>query len=182
MRKLALALAVLLVPSLLVPASLARASSATSGASASDFPSSEWRTARITWTNPAAHTPRIVDLRFAQHRRFDRVVIDVTGKLPGGRTAYRRHFEYDASGEPVPIRAGLELVLKPAFTIDSDGIDVYDGPRRARPGFPTLKAVALTGSFEGVVSFAFGLSPRRAPYRVFVLHQPQRIVVDFKHS
>lgn len=182
MRKLALAIAVLLVPGLLAPASLASATATASGVVAPGFPSSVWRTAGVTWTNPAAHTPRIVDLRFAQHRRFDRVVIDVTGKLPGGRTAYRRHFQYDASGEPVPIRAGLELVLKPAFTTDSNGIDVYDGPQLARPGFRTLKAVALTGSFEGVVSFAFGLSPRRAPYRVFVLHQPQRIVVDFKHA
>ena len=51
-----------------------------------------------------------------------------------------------------------------------------------RPGFPTLKAIALTGSFEGVVSFGFGLSPRRSPYRMFVLHQPQRLVIDFKHT
>lgn len=141
----------------------------------------DWRTTGTSWTNPQAKMPQITDLRYARHGNFDRVVVDVTGKIPGGRTGYHRRFYYDGSGERVPIRGGLQLTLLPAYTYDADGNNVYDGPSLVRPGFPALKAIALTGSFEGQVSFAFGLSPMRAPYRVFLLHSPQRVVIDFKH-
>ncbi len=40
----------------------------------------------------------------------------------------------------------------------------------------------MTGDFEGQVTFAFGLRPRLTPYRIFRLHEPQRLVIDFKHS
>jgi len=142
----------------------------------------DWRTTGTHWTNAKAKQPQVTDLRYATHQNFDRVVIDIRGRIPGGRTSYHRRFFYDGSGKPVPIRAGLLVVLRPAYTYDADGNNVYDGPDLVRPGFPTLKAIALTGSFEGQVSFAFGLSPRRAPHRVFMLHNPQRLVIDFKHN
>lgn len=141
-----------------------------------------WETTPTTWTNPAARHPLVVDLHYAQHARFDRVVIRIRGRIPGYLATYHRHFAYDASGLPVPIRGGLELVLRPAYAHDEAGADVYRGPTLARPGFPTLKAVAMTGDFEGQVTFAFGLRPERAPYRIFRLHHPQRLVVDFRHT
>lgn len=141
-----------------------------------------WRTTAIAWENPQARAPQVVDLRFARHARFDRVVIDVRGRLPGYRTGYTARHTYDGSGAPVRIRGGLWVSLSPAYAHDSSGRSVYDGPRLARPGFPALKAIAFTGDYEGHVSFAFGLDPRRTPYRIFRLHDPQRIVIDFKHT
>ncbi|HQR27025.1 MAG TPA: hypothetical protein PLP61_08310 [Nocardioides sp.] len=142
-----------------------------------------WLTRGTAWAgSPEARFPQILDLRYAEHKRFDRVVIDVKGRLPGGRTHYRREFRYDPSDLKVPIRGGLEVVLRPAYVTDAQGHEVYEGPTLVRPGLPALKAVALTGTFEGQVNFAFGLAPRRTPYRVFLLHDPQRIVVDFKHT
>jgi len=123
-----------------------------------------------------------VDLRYAQHPRFDRVVIRVHGRIPGYRATFHRRFFYDASGLPVPIRGGLQVVLMPGYAHDRAGNDVYQGPKLARPRFSALKAIAMTGDFEGQVSFAFGLRPRRTPYRIFHLHDPQRLVIDFKHS
>jgi hypothetical protein len=140
-----------------------------------------WETTATTRTNPAAVQPRVVDLRYAQHSDFDRVVIRIHGRIPGYRASYRRAFSYDASGKPVPIRGGLELVLIPAYAHNRAGDNVYRGPRLSRPHFRALKAVAMTGDFEGQVSFAFGLRPRHAPYRIFWLHNPQRLVIDFKH-
>jgi hypothetical protein len=169
MKKLAFLLVAGLLTTLVGPA-----------ASAAVLP--DWRTTASTWTNPKAHAPRITNLRYATHERFDRVVIEVTGLIPGGRASYHRHFTYDGSGKRVPIRGGLQVALSPAYAHDDDGHNVYDGPRLARPGFPALKALAFTGDLEGVVSFAFGLSPRRTPYRIFRLHQPQRLVIDFKHT
>ncbi len=145
-----------------------------------------WLTSRVSWTNPnldALAQPRVVDLRYSHHQRFDRVVIEVRGKIPGGRTFSARRFTYDGSGEPVPIggRSGLAVVLFPARAHNDQGDNLYTGPEIARPHFQTLKAIAFTGDFEGYVSFAFALT-HRAPYRIFTLAAPHRIVVDFYHK
>jgi len=140
-----------------------------------------WTTENSSWENPRAHMPMVTDLRYATHPNFDRVVIDIDGRIPGWKATYHHRFFYDGSGAPVPIRGGLQVVLFPARAHDNAGHDVYDGPNLVRPGFPTLKAIAMTGDFEGYVTFAFGLDPQRSPYRIFKLHDPQRIVIDFKH-
>jgi hypothetical protein len=72
-------------------------------------------------------------------------------------------------------------VLMPAYAHDDNGNNLYDGPKIARPRFDTLKALAFTGDFEGTVSFGFALT-HRAQYRVFRLHDPQRLVIDFRHA
>jgi hypothetical protein len=146
---------------------------------------SVWLTSNATWTNPdapASAMPEVVNLRYAQHPQFDRVVIRIRGALPGGRAHYQREFSYDASGLPVPIRSssGLQLTLSPAYGHDQAGHNVYAGPRLARPRLQTLRALAYTGDFEGHVTFAFALS-HRAAYRVFTLESPYRIVIDFRH-
>lgn len=140
-----------------------------------------WETTATSWTNPDARQPKVVNLRYAQHPRFDRVVIDIKGRIPGYRATYHRRFYYDGSGERVPIRGGLQVVLMPAYAHNNAGESVYRGPKLVRPGFPALKAIAMTGDFEGHVTFAFGLEPRRTPYRIFRLHDPQRLVIDFRH-
>jgi hypothetical protein len=142
-----------------------------------------WLDAATTWTNPAARSPKVVDLRFAAHQRFDRVVIDIVGAIPGGRAHYARRFHRDGSGDLVPIRgrSGIALALRPAVAHDAQGHGVYDGPRIARPHLETLKALAFTGDFEGTVSFGFALT-HRASYRIFFLHDPQRLVIDFRHA
>lgn len=140
----------------------------------------DWRTTGTSWTNPTAVAPKVTNIRFARHAGFDRVVIDISGRLPGYRTGYTRVHRYDGSGAIVPIRGGLGISLNPAYAHTDAGRSTYVGPRIARPGFPALKAVAFTGDYEGYVSFAFGLS-YHAPYKIFRLYSPQRIVIDFKH-
>lgn len=143
---------------------------------------SAWQTADSSWQNPYGGAPRILDLRFATHPRFDRVVIDVQGRIPSWQTRYGRTFHYEGSGDRVPIRgrSGLHLALVPAVAHDQAGRSTYDGPRIARPGFRTLKAIALTGDFEAHVGFALALR-HRAAYRIFWLHDPQRLVIDVRH-
>jgi hypothetical protein len=142
----------------------------------------DWRETATSWSHPAALNPKVTGLRYAAHPRFDRVVIDISGRIPSGRAEYRRHFTYDGSGDEVPIlgRSGLQVTLSPAAAHDDAGHDLYTGPRLARPRFRTLKALALTGDFEGQVTFAFALT-HRAPYRVFELSSPRRLVIDFQH-
>lgn len=140
-----------------------------------------WLTSGTSWTNPKARQPLVVDLRYARHANFDRVVIDIEGRLPGYTTRYVKVHRYDGSGEAVPIRAGLDIVLFPAYAHFPSGRSCYDGPDLVRPRFPALKAIAMTGDFEGYVTFAFGLDGRN-PYRIKRLHDPQRIVIDFRHA
>jgi pimeloyl-ACP methyl ester carboxylesterase len=142
----------------------------------------DWLETGTTWQGPpGSGGVKVVGLRFAAHRTFDRVVIDLRGPLPDYRTGYARRFSYDGSGRPVPIlgRSGLWIGLT-ADGHDSAGNNLYTGPRVARPRFETLKALALGGDWEGQVTFVFALR-HRAPYRVFHLADPSRMVIDFRH-
>lgn len=140
-----------------------------------------WRTTNSSFESQYAGTRLILDLRYATHPNFDRVVIDLKGRIPSWRATYESRFYRDGSGFRVPIRGGLQIVLIDSAAHDRQGHPVYDGPRLVRPDFEALKAIAFTGDYEGYVTFAFGLDPQRTPYRIFVLHDPQRLVIDFKH-
>jgi len=141
----------------------------------------QWRRSETSWQNPRAARPEVVDLRYARHDGFDRVVIDIEGRRPGFRTIFPARLTYDGSGKRVPLQGRFKMyvVLRPAYTYTSSGHDLYQGPRLVRPGLPTLKGIALTGSFEGTTSFGFTSSKR--PYRIFTLTRPSRVVVDFRH-
>ncbi|MET1060333.1 MAG: hypothetical protein ABWX84_12075 [Nocardioides sp.] len=152
----------------------------TAGTPATGLPA--WQDTSSSWSHPAAVNPKVVGLRYAAHPTFDRVVIDLRGRIPSGTTTYRRHFTYDGSGDEVPIlgRSGIQLTLTPAAAHNDAGDNLYTGPTLARPRLRTLKALALTGDFEGQVTFAFALT-HRAKYRVFELSGPRRLVIDFQH-
>jgi hypothetical protein len=142
----------------------------------------DWRTGPSTRTTDAAIQPKTVDLRFARHPHFDRVVIDLNGRWPGYSIRYTKTLTYDGSGAKVPLRGKrkMSLALQPAYAHNRKGANVYEGPRLRQLCFPTLRGVAFTGDFEGVVSFGF-TTDRRAPYRIFTLRDPNRIVIDWQH-
>jgi hypothetical protein len=141
----------------------------------------DWRTGETSWRNPRAHAPKVVGLRFARHEGFDRVVVDISGHRPGYQTLFADKLSYDPSARPVPLKGKYKmyLVLRPAATYSADGTGLYDGPVLERPDFPSLKGIALTGSWEGDTSLGF--TSRTRPYRVFTLTDPSRVVVDFRH-
>ncbi len=126
--------------------------------------------------------PKAINLRPGEHRNFDRVVIDLRGKIPGYDVRYVRRLVYDGSGDPVPLRGRrfIAVALMPANAHDRNGNNLYVGPRLQQLQMPTLRGVAFTGDFEGVVSFGLSLS-HRAPFRVFTLSAPSRIVIDLRH-
>ena len=126
--------------------------------------------------------PKVIDLRAGEHRNFDRVVIDLRGKIPGYTVRYVRQLVYDGSGEPVPLRGRrfIAVTLTPANAHDRNGNNLYHGPRLQQLAMPSLRGVAFTGDFEAVVSFGLSLS-HRAPFRVFTLSAPSRIVIDLRH-
>lgn len=144
--------------------------------------STPWHTRPTVHSATKAKLTHVVDLRYARHAKFDRVVIDITGRRPAYSIRYARRLLFDPSGKPVPLqgRRKVSLSITPASTHTRAGKSVYDGPRLRQVHLPSLRGVALTGDFEGVVSFGFTTSAR-VPYRIFTLTDPTRLVVDFHH-
>lgn len=141
----------------------------------------DWLDTGVRVSYPDNHPVWVTDLRHARHEGYDRVVIELRGPMPDHRTGYVRRFTYDGSGKPIPVlgRSGLWIGLTAAGH-DAAGNNLYTGPRLVRPRFETLKALALAGDWEGQVTFFFALR-HRAPYRIFHLADPSRMVIDFRH-
>lgn len=124
------------------------------------------------------------DIRVGANDGYDRVVIDLEGDAPAWTARYQRDFVQDGSGEPVELRgeSGLLLVMQAAGH-DQDYNPVYEGEQEIRTGddFDVLEGLTVTGDFEGQFSIGFALDDQ-APYRVFSLSNPSRLVVDFQDS
>ncbi|MFD9614502.1 AMIN-like domain-containing (lipo)protein [Streptomyces sp. NPDC004288] len=134
---------------------------------------------------PAPRSPAtalVVGTRWSGHTTFDRLVIDVRGKLPPVTVHQVRSLRYDPSGKKVPLpgKYFLEIRLSPAAAHDGAGRSVHHGPRLVRIALPALKGVALSGDFEGVVTVgaAFDTAPA---FKTLRLHAPERFVVDIAH-
>jgi len=171
-------------------AALVRSGTAVVAASALVLLAAPPSLARPAWDDTPVHVtrsvkpqPKVVDLRVGAHRNFDRVVIDLDGKVPGYDVRYVRHLVHEGTGDRVPLkgRKFIAIGLTPAKAHDRRGHDVYAGPELQQyRQFDTLRGVAFTGDFEGYVTL--GLSLRhRADFRVTVLHAPNRIVIDLRH-
>ncbi|MFF4537011.1 hypothetical protein [Streptomyces aureus] len=131
-----------------------------------------------TPTSPA----RVVNARWGGHCTYDRLVIDVQGGTPSVSVSRVNTLRYDPSGRKVPLTGNyfLSIRLSPAVAHNNAGASVYSGPRLVKIPLYKLKGLALTGDFEGVVSFgtAFQTKPT---WKVTKLHSPERVVVDFSH-
>ncbi|MCT4351945.1 hypothetical protein M5362_02190 [Streptomyces sp. Je 1-79] len=127
-------------------------------------------------------TALVVNARWGGHASFDRLVIDVRGAMPPVTVTQVGVLHHDGSGQRVPLagRYFLEIRLSPAAAHDESGRSVYQGPRLLKIHLPTLKGVALTGDFEGVVTIgaAFDTKPG---YKAYTLHTPERFVIDINH-
>lgn len=108
--------------------------------------------------------------------RFDRLVISISGALPGYEASFVSQVIADGSGLPVSVPGTRYLMLRvrPAQGhTDTGAVTLAPGPRTV--GYPMLKGYAVAGDFEAVVSIALGLAGG-TKYRVSEL--PGRIYVD----
>ena len=131
----------------------------------------------------APATALVVNAHWAGHCSFDRLVINVRGTMPPVTVKPVRQLRYDGSGKRVPLagRYFLEIKFSPAAAHNQAGKPVYRGPRLLKIHLPKLKGLALTGDFEGVVTFgtAFKTKPH---YKAYTVHGPARFVLDVKHT
>ncbi|MFC6013566.1 AMIN-like domain-containing (lipo)protein [Nocardia lasii] len=125
------------------------------------------------------------NVRAGRHECFDRLVIDLSGPVPGYQVGYVGTVTQDGSGTAVPLRGGAFLqitVHAPAY--DTAGSSTYNPADRTElvdvRGYPTFRQAAFAGSFEGRTAVGLGVRAR-LPFRVSTLESPARAVIDVAH-
>ena len=145
-------------------------------------PAGGWRSIPVGVTRyvVAPAMPVITDVRTAAHPEcgYDRLVLDITGSLPGFEIRYVPQVTADPSGKPIilPGQRYLLITLQPAQAHDSSGGSTV---ARLAPalGYPVLKGYALAGDFEGVFTLALGLS---GPASIRIGELPGHWYIDVK--
>lgn len=109
---------------------------------------------------PVPPVPRLLGIRSAPHSEsgYDRITFDFASLLPGYEVRYVDQPVAAGSGEPVDIagRRYLQITFHPAQAHDDSGTQSVT-PRSATLDYPMLKAYAISGDFEGVLTIVLGL-------------------------
>lgn len=119
------------------------------------------------------------DVRVAHHEGFDRTVLEFIGTgTPGWQVNYVKQAVQEGSGTVVPLGGDAVLAITASDTTwPAPGY--YSGPARFEPdGAGRIVDVYVGGTFEGYTAVAVGFDGDRAPFRVFALTEPSRLVVD----
>jgi len=124
----------------------------------------------------------VTNVRVAANEGFDRVVFDLDGDgSPGWRVEYVDEALDDGSGIPIPVEGGAVLQVRVAGTgmpMDT-GVEEYSGDPVNLSG-AAVQQVVYRFVFEGYSTAFVGVDEQR-PFRVFVLQDPLRVVVDVQH-
>jgi hypothetical protein len=131
----------------------------------------------------AQPTAELTNIRVGAHPGYDRIVFDLTALPATQNVKYVAQLVRDPSGMPVslPGNAFLQVTMTGAAAHDANGNPTYTGPQTfTTPQLANVRAVALIGDFEGVVTVGLGLR-HRAPVHMFTLTGPNRLVVDVNH-
>lgn len=127
----------------------------------------------------------VTAVRVARQKGFDRVVFELAGTQagqPGWRVEYVDQPSRDGSGEPVDVEGDATLVVY----VDGAGFPFDTGQQEAETATvprdaEVVREVELGSVFEGTYEAFIGTT-RKAPFRVFRLADPARVVVDVRHD
>jgi hypothetical protein len=127
----------------------------------------------------------VSDIRIGRHDGFDRVVFEVGGEgTPGWDVRYVDQASSQGSGDAVEV-AG-EAVLQVSVT--GAGYPFETGVEEVRRGEPVSASVTETvtetvfdSTFEGT-TLAFVGTKSEAPFRVYLLEAPTRVVLEVAHT
>ncbi|WP_327048420.1 GerMN domain-containing protein [Microbispora sp. NBC_01189] len=134
--------------------------------------------ASVSAMRAAAPVATLVGVRASHHPGLDRVVFEFRGPLPARRSAgYVSRLIADGSGDTIPVAGDAILGLRFERAAGHDGSGASIGPARETFALPGVVQVVRAGDFEAVLTFGIGLA-RKAPYRVYTLTRPSRVVVD----
>ncbi|MGI8535022.1 MAG: AMIN-like domain-containing (lipo)protein [Mycobacteriales bacterium] len=128
----------------------------------------------------------VVAVRVARQEGYDRVVFELAGKQPGEpgwRVEYTDDPAQQGSGNPVKVEGAAALavfITGTGFPFDTGAEEENDDPTLP-PDLAVIEDVVLGATFEGQYE-AFVGTAREAPFRVFRLADPARVVIDVRHG
>ncbi len=127
----------------------------------------------------------VTDIRAGRHDGFDRVVFETGGTgAPGWDVRYVAQASSQGSGDPVEVsgEAVLQVTVTGAgYPFDTGQEEYPVGSPVAAPDTATVTEVVFDGTFEGQ-SVAFVGTSAQAPFRVYLLEDPARVVVEVAHQ
>jgi hypothetical protein len=181
---LAIPAAAVAAPAVIASTSAPRSTSATAAA----LPSCPRGWGSLPEANSRMTQAPVTAVRTGRHACYDRLVVDIRGRVAGYDVRYVPNVFTDGAGHLVPLRGGakLQLVVR-APSYDSAGRPTYN-PAKPRElsdvaGYSTFRQVAYAGSFEGQSTIGVGVRAR-LPFRVITLDGPgsnTRVVLDVAH-
>jgi len=133
---------------------------------------------------PAGGPLGVTAVRVARQPGFDRVVFELDGQAggaPGWRVEYVDAPTQQGSGDRVEVEgeATLSVTLTGTGYPMDTGVDEVSGDPAVPGDLEVVRDVVLGAVFEGQYEAFVGTSAR-APFRVFRLEDPARVVVDVR--
>jgi hypothetical protein len=123
----------------------------------------------------------VTDIRTGRHDGFDRVVFEVGGTgTPGWDVRYVDAPSSQGSGDAVDVAgdAVLQVTITGAGYPYATGVEEWSGPDPLPgQGTATVTEVVFDATFEGT-TVAFVGTRTEAPFRVYALQDPARVVVE----
>ncbi len=120
----------------------------------------------------------LTDVRVAEREGFDRIVLEFSGTgTPGWAVKYVDEAALEGSGDIVTLGGDATLDISASNTT-WPASDYYSGPKRLKAEGGDTPEVYVAGTFEGYTQVLAGIDGPRAPFRVYVLTEPSRLVID----
>ena len=159
--------------------------SATEAATGPPFPSNT-RPDTADPTDEGETFLSVTGIRVAEHDRYDRVVFDLDGTgsgTPGWRVEYVDQASDDGSGHAVQVdgEAILRVSLSGTATPTDSGVEGFSRDRIEPDDTESVEEIVYRHWFEGYTTAFVGLDEGEQPFRVFLLENPTRVVVDVQH-
>jgi hypothetical protein len=149
-----------------------------------DAAAPDWATPSTDGEPSADARLTVTDIRVGAHEGFDRVVVDLAGTgTPGWHAQVDPQAVVDPTGEVLDLggEAALTVYLTGmGYPFETGATELAAGT--VTPGVTVVTGVGFDGTFEGQSPVYVGLSAADAPFRVFVLTDPTRLVVDVQRS
>lgn len=127
----------------------------------------------------------VTAVRVARQDGYDRVVFELAGReagQPGWTVEYVDEARQDGSGDRVDVQGEARLSVRISgvgYPMDT-GVEEQPTAPAVPPGTEVVRDVVLASVYEGVFEAFVGTS-RQAPFRVFRMEDPARVVVDVRH-
>lgn len=127
----------------------------------------------------------VSDIRVGRHDGFDRVVLEVGGEgTPGWDVRYVDQASSQGSGDAIEVagNAVLQLTVTGAGYPYDTGVEEFAiADRVSAPDTEAVTEVAFDGTYEGTTVAFVGVQSR-APFRVYLLESPTRLVLEVAHT